>query len=184
MNDEAKRVVEEEWRPIPGWETRYEVSNLGAVRRTNGQALNPWPNHDGYMLVRLTKLPRRVIYRVHRLVALAFIPNPGGKPSINHLDHCRQNNRAGNLEWCTQKENLVHADLAGRLQKDYWKGKRAPNAKLTDAQVRDIRQRYSEGGITHSELATAYNMSKGCMGRVISGKTYTDVSLPAPPEKP
>lgn len=157
-----------EWQPIDG--DGYEVSQCGIIRRADGLVLKQWKNDQGYMLVRLNN-PRRV-ERVHRLVAAAFLPNPGNKPFVNHVDNCRSNNNASNLEWCTQWENLNHAAKQGRMQRDYWTGRRSPNAKITDSQAAQIRAYYEAGGISWEALARDFNISKRSVGRIVNGETY------------
>lgn len=162
--------AEPEWLPIDGG---YFVSSDGLVKDSKGGLLGQWKNQDGYMLVRLNN-PRR-IERVHRLVAKAFVPNPGAHSVVNHLDSDRANNRAVNLEWCTQAENLAHATSMGRMQRDYWKGKRSPNAFLTDGEVRAIRAEYATGSSSLSKLAEKFGISKRCVGRVVNLEVYRDV---------
>lgn len=162
-----------EWQPIDGWLGRYEVSRDGQVRRNDGMILGQWKDHHGYMLVRLSQ--PRTVERVHRLVAGAFIPNPEGKPFVNHINNERADNRAENLEWCTQWENIAHAAKQGRMQRDYWVGKRSPNAKLRDADVAAIRARYAGGQISWADLGQEYGVSKRAIGRIINGETYADV---------
>ena len=101
----------EEWRDIPGYESFYQVSNLGNVRsiRFNKvRNMKSWDSH-GYRAVELCINNNRYIVGVHQLVALAFIPNPGNKPEVNHKDRNRSNNNVENLEWVTQSENVAHA---------------------------------------------------------------------------
>jgi hypothetical protein len=95
------------WRDIPGYEGRYQASNLGRIKGPRG--LNkPFKSRDGYMVATLYThgKPRRT--GVHRLVALAFIPNLEDKPQINHKNGLRHDNRPGNLEWVTCSENNLH----------------------------------------------------------------------------
>lgn len=157
-----------EWQPIDEY---YEVSDNGEVRHAeDGRLVGQWLNDNGYYLVRLSR-PRRML-RVSRLVATAFLPNPFSLPVVNHLDFDRANNAATNLEWCTQRHNLNHSRVLGRMKIDYWKGKRGPNAILTDEEAAEIRRRYAEGGISHSELGRLAGVSKRTVGRIVSGATY------------
>lgn len=168
-----------EWQPIEIWKPvvdaggRYFVSSLGRVMASNGRILKQWASDQGYMLVRLSR--PRVVARVHRLVAEAFVPNPDGKPSVNHIDCNRSSNAAVNLEWCTQEENLRYADSLGRMQRDYWTGRRSPNAALSDEQVVAIRNAYAEGGSSWASLASRFGISKRAVGRLINRETYSDV---------
>lgn len=162
-----------DWQPIENYEGRYEVSTGGAVRRVGGGSVGQWKNHNGYMIVRLSR--PRAQFRVHRLVAAAFLTNPNRLPIVNHLDHDRVNNSAGNLEWCTQKQNLDHAAKAGRLQRDYWRGRRSPNAALTDKAVRDIRRLYSEGNLSWEAIGQQFGVCKRSIGRVVNHESYCDV---------
>ena len=163
-------VSQEEWRPAPGWEAHYEVSSHGRIRKQRGQVLGMWLNDQGYVLARLSN-PRELV-RVHRLVAGAFVSNPSAKPVVNHLDSDRANNHYKNLEWCTQAENLSHATASGHLRRDYWAGRRSPQAKLSDETASEIRAAYRKGSVSHQYLATAYGISKRSIGRIISGESY------------
>jgi hypothetical protein len=161
------------WQPIARWGGRYEVSEDGRVRRSDGTILKQWKNDCGYPLVRLSR--PRAVERVHRLVAEAFVPNPTGRPCVNHINNDRADNRASNLEWCTQKENLIHASKQGRLQRDYWIGRRSPNAKLTDEQAAEIRAAYAAGGVSWAELGRRYGICKKSIGRIVNGVSYAEV---------
>ena len=169
-----------EWRAVPGW-PQYEVYSAGEIWGPNGK-VGKWFSDQGYELVRLSG-PRQV-ERVHRLVAKAFCPNPHGKPCVNHIDHNRANNSAANLEWCTQAENLAHADKAGRMRRDFWAGRRSPNAKLSDRQVIEIRVKYAIGVETFQSLAKSFGLSKRAIGRIVNRETDADVQpLPDPPKE-
>ena len=104
----------EEWRSIPGYEGLYEVSSYGRVKSleryksNNGgiqlikeKILKPHNTKKGYLTVQFSNK----IFKVHRLVAQAFIPNPDNLPMVNHLDEDKTNNRVENLEWCNRKYN-------------------------------------------------------------------------------
>lgn len=104
----------EEWRPAPGLEGRYWVSNTGRFRNAHGRVLTNQYDRYGYRVVyaRLADQKKHCI-RVHRLVALAFVPNPENKPEVNHVDGNKANPSADNLEWVTDSENKYHAFQSG-----------------------------------------------------------------------
>lgn len=122
----------EVWRDIPGWE-RYAVSNhgriasLGATYLCQGrvcrrapQIIKPRSNgvEPGYLHVVLSDgKGHRKAFVVHRLVAMAFIPNPDNLPFINHKDENPKNNRVENLEWCTQQYNCNYGTHNARMAK-------------------------------------------------------------------
>ena len=90
---------------IKGYEGIYQVSNLGRIRNSRGKILKPNKDHKGYMLIYLYKDGKRKTHKVHRLVAIAFIPNPENKKTVNHKDEVKTNNHVDNLEWMTTAEN-------------------------------------------------------------------------------
>lgn len=114
----SKNAIAEKWIPIKNYEGLYEISNLGVVR--NAKTLNivaPFKNHGGYLRVNLWANNSARKYSIHRLVAEAFIPNPEGKPQVNHIDENKTNNRVDNLEWCTNVENHNHGTINARISK-------------------------------------------------------------------
>ena len=80
----------------------------GRLDNRKGKQLRPSVDKYGYERVVLTKDGIRKTYSVHKLVALAFIPNPENKTTINHIDGNKRNNNVSNLEWATEKENQNH----------------------------------------------------------------------------
>ena len=108
--------MEEEWKPIKGYEGLYEVSNTGKIKsfqRGKIRILYPRKTPRGYLHVILSKNKVNKDLRVHRLVASAFIPNPLNKPEVNHIDGNKDNNNVDNLEWATRGENMNHAVKMG-----------------------------------------------------------------------
>lgn len=98
---ERWRIIEE----FPG----YEISNHGRVRnRDTGHVMSPYLNPNGYLTIKLWSDGKHYPRYIHRLVAQAFV-DEGYGPEVNHIDGCKQNNFAENLEWCTRSENARHA---------------------------------------------------------------------------
>ena len=93
----------------------YYISENGEVFKK----LKPYMAQNGYMVFR----DKYGIHnQVHRMVAMAFIPNQENKPNVNHIDGNRQNNNVDNLEWCTQQENIQHKiEVLGKTNKRYFK---------------------------------------------------------------
>ena len=113
-------AINEEWRPVVGYEGYYEVSNYGNVRsvprfRNKGTLLKPSLDSHGYFMADLWKNNQRKKIGVHRLVGMAFIPNPENLPYINHKDENPKNNFIGNLEWCTHEYNLNYGTCRARM---------------------------------------------------------------------
>ncbi len=117
----------EEWRSVVGYEGFYEVSNLGRVRsldrevtmkngirrKTHGKILTQgrYNSKSNYRAVALCLDGKAEKESVHRLVALAFIPNPDNLPEINHKDENKQNNCVDNLEWCDRQYNNTYGTI-------------------------------------------------------------------------
>lgn len=113
----------EEWRPIPNFEGLYEVSNLGNVdslnnyhRKQKRKRLKPKLDIHGYYCVCLSNKQKIKRFKIHRLVAMCFIPNQNNLPCINHKDENRQNNRADNLEWCTYQYNNTYGSRIEKMK--------------------------------------------------------------------
>lgn len=134
--------VEEYWLDVVGFEGIYEVSTLGRVRSserihygTRGRVTHHPPkilkaqkHKTNSWRIRFSVNKVKSSWSVHRLVALAFIPNPENKPEVNHKDGNRLNNHLNNLEWCTKEENMAHAVGTGLIDNPY--GKEARNSKF------------------------------------------------------
>lgn len=112
----------EEFRPIQGFESLYEISNTGRVRplfKSRVEYLKPKTNHKGYLYFGLSHNKKDFSRFQHRLIAQAFIPNPENKPQINHINGIKTDNRIENLEWCTNGENGRHAVKTGLRRPAY-----------------------------------------------------------------
>lgn len=115
----------EKWLPIKGFDGLYEISNHGNVKtfhngnKTKNAGIKiPGLSTPGYYQVQLTRTDKtRSCLFIHRLVGIHFIPNPDNKLKINHKDGNKLNNHYSNLEWCTQLENIQHAQKSGLMRK-------------------------------------------------------------------
>lgn len=115
-------LPDEEWRPVPGYEGLYEVSNYGrflSIGReyvnSNGirhclktKLIKPYKHNSGYLAVCFRKDGKSIRFLAHRVVAFVFIPNPNNLPQINHIDENKKNNKSDNLEWCSAIYNLEY----------------------------------------------------------------------------
>lgn len=106
--------MSEIWKAIEGYGGKYEVSNLGRVRKGE-KSVSQYKDCNGYMRISLYKDGKQRGVKVHRLVAMAFIPNPDNLPMINHKDEVKTNNHVDNLEWCTNKYNCNYGTVKERL---------------------------------------------------------------------
>lgn len=179
----------EEWRDIPGYEGYYQVSNIGRIKsldrwikRSDGKmhfersrimALSKSSN--GYLQVNLRKNGTFKRFNVHRLVALAFIPNPYNLPQVNHKDENKQNNCVENLEWCTVKYNMEYSDVikkgveAAKI-KQTWKKAQRLGAEITRKPV----EVYKDGELigifeSQSEAARQLNLTLQGISQVLRG---------------
>lgn len=102
--------MEREWRTIKGTNGKYLVSNYGEIYSMAKRGLLiPDVNRKGYLRVDINYADgSRKHEKVHRLVAIAFLPNIDNKPQVNHKDKNKANNTVSNLEWVTNIENSNH----------------------------------------------------------------------------
>lgn len=104
----------ENWVHLDGYDYDYYVSSLGNVRK--GDRLLKQSNSSGYKVVGLRKDGKSIQHKVHRVVAMAFIPNPENLPCINHKDEDKANNRVENLEWCTMLYNNTYGSRPDKIR--------------------------------------------------------------------
>lgn len=124
------------WCDIKGYEGLYQISNFGNVRgldrevaqgrygRTRlipSQRITPTDNGHGYLIVGLCRRSKRKNFYVHRLVAEHFLKQDPALRYVNHKDFDTYNNQVSNLEWCTQKENILHSADNMRKPHKSWK---------------------------------------------------------------
>lgn len=139
MKYNKENKLREEWRPIKGYEGLYEVSSFGRIkrlplgkqwpyRRTHNNIRKVRITRNGYCRVNLSKGNIVKCFNVHRLVAMAFIPNPDNLPQVNHKDENKLNNKVENLEWCTQRYNNLWG--TARQRQNETRHRNDPNCEI------------------------------------------------------
>ncbi len=161
-------IPSEIWRPVAGWP--YEVSNCGRVRRVGGgkgtrsrKEMRPviGGTNGGYYYVALCRNGVKRKVAIHVLVAEAFIGPRPYKFVVHHKDGNRRNNRARNLAYITQRENIGHAVRMGQQPI----GERHPNAKLRDVDVAAIRACILAGK-SDNAIAAFFDISAEHVGKI------------------
>jgi len=161
-----------QWKLIPGT-NNYYASDDGVIKSVIGKRtkiLSQWSDAKGYLRVKIILNSKSTGIAVHRLVALAFIPNPENKPQVNHKDGNKKNNSAQNLEWNTCAENVKHAWLNNLSIAFY--GEDNPNSKLTEGKAHAIRIIYALNKATMKELGEIFKVSKATIAEIIYNKTW------------
>lgn len=177
-------VQEEIWKDIPGYEGRYEVSSLGRVRSLRqanshggGTKIRNIPllrkiqvNTSGYLDLALQKNKKQYTVSIHRLIAMAFIPNPQRLPEVNHIDGNKFNNSIENLEWVSSRNNQLHAYRTGLKRK--LKHEQNPKAILNREQVLEI----FNSALTQRQLSEKYSVSMACINNVKNGYAWCEIT--------
>jgi len=172
------------WKPIPGYEGIYEISDEGAVRRiTKGGSWNATPGRilkshahptRGYVAIDLCKNGHSKRHRIHRLVLLAFVGlPPTSRTEVNHRNGNVQDNRLQNLEWCSPHENMEHSYQ--QLNHARTPGSKNGNSKLTEPQVLEIRRLYATGGYTLKALSQMYGVHFSAIARIVNRRVWRHV---------
>jgi len=169
--------MNEEWRPVKGYDGYCEVSSLGRVRTIPRKVKSPRGGHakrslrmrkphitdSGYKHTFMYIDGNQKGVFVHRLVAEAFIPNPRNKPQINHKNMNKLDNTVENLEWCTRSENMrhMHANTDVDLRK----------IRFTKEQEVEIQDRYDDGEALKA-IGKDYGVSGGTIEKLVKGQDY------------
>ena len=168
-----KVIYEEHFNQIKGY-NNYLISDLGRVFSFyTKKVLKPRKDKDGYFLVDLCKNGIRKHHKIHRLVALAFIPNPENKRTINHIDGVKTNNFVDNLEWATNKENTQHALNNGLLKPN--KGSKHGQAKLSEKEVLEIRSLHKTGDYYQKDLGKIFGVDRSLIGYIVRRKRWKHI---------
>lgn len=179
-------MEKEEWKVLPGYNGKYEISNLGRLRSYT-YLKGDMNRRDKYFICGLVcEDGKRRGVAIHRLVAMVFVPNPDNKPHVNHKDFDRRNNRSDNLEWVTPSENILHSVRAGRYKAAALKcsmrmgGPGAPTAKMTWEKVDRLRALYRTGNHNFAELGRLFSISDETARWIALGKSWQDKHRPKP----
>lgn len=166
------------WRPIAGYEGLYEISSHGRVKSLSRRDargalrrekfLKPGTTTDGYKQVSLNLDGKARPFLVHRLVASAFLDNPDALPIVNHKNGARTDNRADNLEWCTQLHNVRHSiEHLGRKPPRVYRGAEHGSSKAVQA-VSSTGERLEFGNAR--EAAEHFSLDPSVVSRCCTGK--------------
>ena len=181
----------EVWKPIPGYEKSYAVSSMGRVKSLprlvkhprnpnmtlprKGRILKYGLDKYGYPMVVLSQNGKTRPFKVHKLVALAFIPNPDNLPQIDHINAKKYDNRPENLRWCTTQQNSKWRDEKYRI------GERARHKVICKETGKEFRSTYDAAfwvisqGIpqkTTNYKTVAKSIRAACTGRYKFSYTY------------
>jgi len=168
------QTTEEIWEYILG-DQRYMVSNIGRIkslRKNREKVLSKCYNKGGYHTFSYWLKGKMQTLLVHRLVAMAFIPNPLNKPFINHKNGIKSDNSIENLEWCTGAENNLHACITGL--KIAAKGSANGNSNLTEKDVAEIKYLINEQ-MPGKQIAREYNVTKFAVYAIKVGLSWKHI---------
>lgn len=168
-----------EWRVIPGW-PNYAVSSAGEVKRIGGAKrgvrigliLKQTISNTGCFMVHLSEARVQRSLTVHRLVAAAFLGLCPPGYQVNHKDGNRLNNSLDNLEYLTRIENMKHAVQNGLTA---W-GIRNWSARLSEDQVRTIRQLWPNRGMSQQQIANQYGVRQDHVSRILSRQSWKQLN--------
>lgn len=158
------------WKQLTEFNS-YSVSDSGEVRNDRtGQVLKPQLNSEGYYVVSLPTRRGFRAFRIHRLIALEFLPKPNdGQTEVAHNDGSRTNNCATNLRWATRAENQRDRICHGT----HSRGERSSSAKFTNADVLRLRQFMRENPrVSNCELGRRYGVSHETIRAIRAKDTY------------
>ena len=165
-------MTNETWKDVPNFDGKYQINNKGDIRHKDrlDKYLKPAKNRKGYLTVGLWGNHKGNTFRVHRLVAQVFIPNPENKPQINHINGIKTDNRVENLEWVNNSENVRHADKLGLRR--CVKGEKHYMCKLSETDIEAIRKSYI---FRHPEfgtvaLAKKYGVSQQHISNILNNR--------------
>jgi hypothetical protein len=170
--------MDEQWKPIPGYEGIYSISSIGRTRvdiggrgRMAGMILKPRYTTDGYIKYMLRKDGKSRAFLSHRLVYAAFVRPLGCDEEIDHINGIKDDNAIGNLEPVSKLVNMQRSFARGR---NMARGSRVSTSKLTEELVGAIKNRYRSGAI-QARICEEFGLPKSQVSKIILGKTWAHV---------
>jgi len=176
------------WKDIPNYEGLYQASNLGNLRSLNYkktgkiQNLKQAKNRNGYCLCALHKNGKLKSHLVHRLIAYTFLEI--STLVINHKNGVKTDNRIENLEFVTQKDNIIHGQKIGlyknrnKLTSERFKkmvGEDNYFCKLSNEKVKEIRRLYKTKLYTQKELGEIFGVAGPVISNIVNYKTWKHI---------
>jgi hypothetical protein len=169
--------MKEIWKDIEGFEGIYQASSFGNIKslkrggKLYDRILKPAINHSGYYIVVLCKNGIMYAKILHRIIAKTFIPNPLNKPTVNHINGIKTDNRIENFEWATRKEQSIHSysklPNTNQLETHH-------KAKLKNKDIPKIFE-MNKNGVSHKDISKIYNVHPSQICRIINGKRWKQI---------
>lgn len=161
------------WKDIPGYEGRYTINKNGKILNVKRNSVMAFKvqKRTGYCTLSLTNSDgKRITHLVHRLVALAYKPNPKNKPQVNHKDGIKTNNCVYNLEWSTPSENINHALSMGLLVPRI--GEMSGKSSITN----NVAIKIFKSDLPNKSIAAKFNIDIGVVYQIKNGKNWSSVT--------
>lgn len=168
---------EEIWKEIDGYNGHYLINAIGQIKSKqknwkNYRIKTPVLHPQGYYTVVLWLNYKPKLFKIHRLIAQYFIPNPLNLPAINHKNGIKTDNRIGNLEWCTFQHNVRHMfdnKLTTAIGETHY------NSKLKKRDIKWIRENYHPKKMHTGIISKKFGITPQCAGRILLRKSWKHI---------